>query len=193
LITNRDKEVIKWVEEYKAITLKQATELFFKGSYKSTSRRMAQLEEMGIFQSYISKGKKEKVYCQEKKVNDHRLYIYDYIKELKRPGCDLLGIKIEPKYLKGSIIPDALIFFRFEDYKYLTLLEVDYTHFTDNIKMNTLYEKLYQERENYKEFLGTFPMVVIARPTEGVRYNSNNFEVIYTDLEYSNLKQFLLQ
>lgn len=193
MITDRDKEVLKWIEEYKSITLRQSTELFFNGNYKGASRRMAQLEDMGVLKSYISKAKKEKVYYQEKKVNDHRLYIYDYLKELKRLGCDLIDIKIEPKYLSGLIRPDAYVLFRYEDYKYITLLEVDYTHYTDNIKMNTLYEKLYVERENYKEFFGTFPIVVIARPTKGIRYNSGNFEVIYTDLSYSNLEQFLLQ
>lgn len=193
MITDRDKEVIKWIEEYKAITLRQATEIFFNGNYKGASRRMAQLEDMRILKSYISKAKKEKVYYEDKKVSDHRLYIYDYLKELKRLGCNLIDIKIEPEYLNGLIRPDAYVLFRYEDYKYLTLLEVDYTHYTDNIKMNTLYEKLYSERENYKEFFGTFPMIVISRPTKGIRYNSNNFEVIYTDLSYTNLEQFLLQ
>ncbi|MDU3548974.1 MAG: hypothetical protein E7F83_16330 [Clostridium sp.] len=193
MITDRDKEVIKCIEEYKAITLRQATELFFKGNYKGASRRMAQLEEMGVLKSYISKAKKEKVYYQERKVNDHRLYIYDYLKELKRLRCDLIDIKIEPEYLKGLIRPDAYVLFRYEDYKYITLLEVDYTHYTSNIKMNTLYEKLYSERENYKDFFGTFPIVVIARSTKGIRYNSGNFEVIYTDLSYSNLEGLLLQ
>ncbi|WP_265976222.1 hypothetical protein, partial [Brucella intermedia] len=119
--------------------------------------------------------------------------IYDYLKELKIIGCDLIDIKIEPEYLKGLIRPDAYVLFRHEDYKYIALLEVDYTHYTDNIKMNTLYEKLYSERENYKEFFGTFPIVVIARSTKGIRYNSGNFEVIYTDLSYSNLEGLLLQ
>ena len=121
------------------------------------------------------------------------VYIYDYLKELKRLGCDLIDIKIEPEYLKGLIRPDAYVLFRYEDYKYITLLEVDYTHYTSNIKMNTLYEKLYSERENYKDFFGTFPIVVIARSTKGIRYNSGNFEVIYTDLSYSNLEGLLLQ
>ncbi len=192
MITDRDKEVLKWIEQYKAVTLKQATELFFKGNYKGASRRMAQLEEMELLKSYMSKAKSEKVYYQEKKVNDHRLYIYDYFKELKRLDCELLDIRVEPSYLNGNIRPDGYILFKYDRYKYLTLLEVDYTHYTDNVKMNTLYEKLYQERGNYNEFLGTFPIIVIARPTKGIRYNSSNFEVVYTDLSYSNLNNILL-
>lgn len=192
MITDRDKEVLRWIENYKAITLRQATELFFKGNYKGASRRMGQLEDMEILKSYTSKSKSEKVYYQDKKVNDHRLYIYDYFKELKRLGCELLDIKVEPSYLNGNIRPDAYTLFKYGRYKYLTLLEVDYTHYTDHIKLNTLYEKLYQERGNYKEFLGTFPILIIARPTTGIRYNSNNFEIIYTDLLYSNLNNLLL-
>lgn len=192
MITNRDKEVLRWIEDYKSITLKQATALFFNNNYKSASRRMAQLEEMEVLKSYISKAKSEKVYYQEKKVNDHRLYIYDYLKELKKLNCDLLDIKIEPSFLKGNIKPDAYVVFKYGEYKYITLLEVDYTHYTDNTKLNTLYEKLYIERDEYKEFMGTFPILVIARPTKGIRYNSSNFCIIYTDLLYYNLKTLLL-
>lgn len=192
MIKDRDREVLKWIEDYKAITLRQATELFFGGNYKGASRRLGQLEDMELLKSYTSKATKEKVYYQNKKVNDHRLYIYDYLKELKKLGCKLLDMNIEPQYLNGNIRPDAFVLFKYGKYKYLTLLEVDYTHYTDNIKMNTLYEKLYTERSSYEEFLGIFPIIIIARPTEGIRYNSANFDVIYTDLSYSNLNKFLL-
>jgi hypothetical protein len=64
LITDRDKEVLRWTENYKAITLRQATELFFNGNYKGASRRMGQLEDMGLLKSYTSKAKNEKVYYQ---------------------------------------------------------------------------------------------------------------------------------
>lgn len=94
MITDRDKEVLRWIENYKAITLRQATELFFKGNYKGASRRMGQLEDMEILKSYTSKSKSEKVYYQDKKVNDHRLYIYDYFKELKRLGCELFDMHL---------------------------------------------------------------------------------------------------
>ncbi|WP_253199602.1 hypothetical protein [Clostridium gasigenes] len=85
-----------------------------------------------------------------------------------------MDIKIEPHYLDNALIPDAFIVFRYDGYKYINLLEVDFTHYTSNIKMNNLYEKLYLERENYEEFRGTFPIVIIARPTVGIRYDSTN-------------------
>lgn len=192
MLMQRDKDVLRWVEHYGAITLKQATTLFFNEIYKSASRRLNQLEENKFIKSYISKSKKEKVYYLDKKVSDHRLYIYDYIRELKRLNCEVIDIEIEPQYLDGAIRPDAYVTFKSDGYKYITLLEVDFTHYTSNSKLNTLYEKLYEERDKYREFSGTFPIVVIARPTPGIRYNSNNFEVVYTGLDYANLPQLLL-
>ncbi|MGL5087348.1 MAG: hypothetical protein ACRC68_16805, partial [Clostridium sp.] len=155
-------------------------------------RRMSQLEEMGLLKSYISKATKEKVYYQDKKISDHRLYCYDFIKEIVKLGAEVTEYKIEPRYLDGAIIPDAFIIFKHEGYKYYILLEVDYTHYTSNIKFNTLYEKLYEERVNYSEFNNTFPIVLVARPTEGIRYNSSNFECVFTDLSYNKVQQLIL-
>ena len=192
MLLDRDKEVLIFLEKYNAITISLAQYMLFNGSYESARRRLKQLEDRSLIKSYLSKAKKEKIYYLNRKVSDHNVYILDYLKELKRLKCNLLEVKFQPQYLKGNIIPDAYVRFKYDGDIYITLLEVDYTHYTDNIKLSTMYEKLYNERELYEEFKGTFPIVIIARPTPGIRYNSNNFEVIYTDLQYSNLERLLL-
>lgn len=190
MLTDRDKDVLRHIEKYKVITIKQADVLFFR-NYKSAARRLLDLERAGVLKSYYSKVKNEKIYYIDKKVNEHRLYILDFLKFLKENNCEIVKVEIEPSYLKGNLRPDMFVEFNRDGYKYLILLEVDYTHYTDNSKMNTLYEQLYKEKEEYKEFLGTFPMVVISRPTKGIRYNSSNFEVFYTSLDYSELSILL--
>ncbi|WP_253199601.1 hypothetical protein [Clostridium gasigenes] len=67
MIVDRDKLILKWIEDYKAITLKQATALYFNNCYKGASRRMNQLEEMGLIKLYISKTKKKKCILMKKK------------------------------------------------------------------------------------------------------------------------------
>ena len=191
MLTNRDRQVLKWIEDYKAISVTQATELLFNGTYESCRRRLKQLEDMELLKSYISQFSREKIYYQEKKLKDHELLVYDFLKVIKKEGAEIKTIKIQPQYLKGLIRPDAYIEFIYENNLYFIILEVDYTHYTSNIKMQ-LYEKLYKEGTLQKQCYGTFPIVIISRPTlNDVRYNSSNFDVIYTNLHYNNLQSFL--
>ncbi|NFK66481.1 hypothetical protein FDB14_18595 [Clostridium botulinum] len=191
MLTERDRRVLKWIEDYKSISVPQATELFFNGTYESCRRRLKQLEDMELLKSYISQFNREKVYYQEKKLKDHELLVYDFLKVIKKEGAEIKTIKIQPQYLKGLIRPDAYIEFIYENNLYFIILEVDYTHYTSNIKMQ-LYEKLYKEGILQKQCYSTFPIVIISRPTlNDVRYNSSNFDVIYTDLHYNNLHSFL--
>ncbi|NHL28870.1 hypothetical protein FDF02_13170 [Clostridium botulinum] len=191
MLTERDRKVLKWIEDYKSISVPQATELFFNGIYESCRRRLKQLEDMELLKSYISQFSREKVYYQEKKLKDHELLVYDFLKVIKKEGAEIKTIKIQPQYLKGLIRPDAYIEFICENNLYFIILEVDYTHYTSNIKMQ-LYGKLYREGTLQKQCYGTFPIVIISRPTlNDVRYNSSNFDVIYTDLHYNNLHSFL--
>ncbi|NFM11841.1 hypothetical protein FDC26_16015 [Clostridium botulinum] len=191
MLTERDRQVLKWIEDYKAISVPQATELFFNGTYESCRRRLKQLEDMELLKSYISQFSREKIYYQEKKLKDHELLVYDFLKVVKKRGGEMRQIKLQPQYLKRLIRPDAYIEFTLENNLYFIILEVDYTHYTSNIKMQ-LYEKLYKEGTLQKQCYGTFPIVIISRPSlNDVRYNSSNFDVIYTDLYYNNLQSFL--
>ncbi|KFX54662.1 hypothetical protein HYH39_00065 [Clostridium botulinum] len=191
MLTERDRQVLRWIETYKAISVTQATELFFNGTYESCRRRLKQLEDMELLKSYISQFSREKIYYQEKKLKDHELLVYDFLKVIKKEGAEIKTIKIQPQYLKGLIRPDAYIEFVYKNSLYFIILEVDYTHYTSNIKMQ-LYEKLYREGTLQKQCYGTFPIVIISRPSlNDVRYNSSNFDVIYTDLYYNNLQSFL--
>ncbi|AIY78637.1 replication-relaxation family protein [Clostridium botulinum 202F] len=191
MLTERDRQVLKWIEDYKAISVPQATELFFNGTYESCRRRLKQLEDMELLKSYISQFSREKIYYQEKKLKDHELLVYDFLKVVKKRGGEIRQIKLQPQYLKRLIRPDAYIEFTLENNLYFIILEVDYTHYTSNIKMQ-LYEKLYREGTLQKQCYGTFPIVIISRPSlNDVRYNSSNFDVIYTDLHYNNLHSFL--
>jgi len=191
MLTERDREILKWVEDYKAISVPQATELFFNRTYESCRRRLKQLEEMELLKSYVSQLTREKIYYNERKLKDHDLLVYDFLKIIKRKGASIRKFKIQPQYLKGLIRPDAYIEFIYEKNLYFIILEVDYTHYTPNSKMQ-LYEKLYKEGTLQKQCYGTFPIVIISRPSlNDIRYNSSNFEVLYTDLHYNNLYSFL--
>lgn len=191
MLMQRDKLILKHIEQYRGITIKQAQYLFFNKSYENARRRLSDLEnKMGLVKSYKSNYSKEKVFILDKKISDHDLITLDYLKFLAANECEILEVKMQPKYLKGIIRADAFVIFKKDGYKYFTILEVDYTHYTENTKFQ-LYEKLYRDKELEAKCEGTFPILIVARPTPGVRYNSKNFEIIYTDLNYDNLSTHL--
>lgn len=115
----------------------------------------------------------------------------NYIEELKKNNCMITKIINNPVYLNGTIRPICFLEFIYQGYIYLTLLELDFKGVLSAIRINNTYEKLYYQKSLFKEFRDTFPILVIVSGKKSIRYNSKNFEVIYTDLEFSNLKYLL--
>lgn len=191
MLTNRDFEILDWIKKYKAITIEQCQFLFFNGSYEAARRRLSILEKDYNIKSYISRASKQKVYYLEKKISDHDIYILDYLKELKKADCKFIDIKIKPRYLRDLLIPDAFVKFKFNKYTFNTLLEVDYMHPTEELKLNTLYEKLARESSDYEEFNNNSFVLVVSSEKATIRYNSKNYDSVYTDLKYNKLIDLL--
>ena len=191
MLTKRDKEILLWIQEYDILTINQAKYLFFNGVYDNARRRLRVLEQQEILNSYICKDSKEKVYYTNKKRNQHDIYIVDFIVKLITLGCNILEFNLKPHYLNGDLIPDAFVKFSRGDDLYLVFLEVDYKHATELLKFKSLYERLYREKDKHEEFLNTFPIVVVSSFKKTVRYISSNFYCLYTDFEFSNLKDAL--
>lgn len=197
IMTGRDKRIFKFIEDYGAITTQQAKWIFFDGLQTSTIRRMNQLEKANILESY-HRGKR-KVYCFKdgKKLSTHDLGALDFYTWVYKIGGEVLDFVLKPEYFKGLIIPDALIKFRFPyQGKHCTVyafIEFDLNHFTEMDKMRVLYEKMYKEKIML-DYCGQaeFPLLIIARPTTGIRYNSNNFNILYCDLDFTNLEEMLI-
>lgn len=189
MLTDRDMNILDWLDKYKAITIEQAQYMFFNESYEAARRRLSLLEEYKILKSYISKATKKKIYYIEKKISDHDLYCLDYIKELKKLGCEIITIIPHPHY--KLIIPDFFVKFKLNKYIFNTLLEVDFTHNTPIDKLNILYEKLAKETDNYSEFNNQSFILILAKTRIQLMYSAKNFTAIYTDLKYSNLNNLL--
>lgn len=191
MLTSRDREVLTWIEKYKSITVSQCTYLFFGGNYEVCRRRLKKLEEMNFLKSSPSVLLKSKIYFNEKQLSEHDLFIIEFLKAIKVNGGEIVQFEIKPHYMDNSIIPDAYIVFSYNGNVYFTLLEVDLTHYTSHSKMKK-YEELFKTGELQSKCFENFPIIVVGRPTEGIRYNSNNFSVIYLDLFYNNLNNLLL-
>jgi hypothetical protein len=191
MLTQRDRDILTWIEDYKSITLSQCTYLFFNGCYEGCRRRLKQLEQNELLKNCPNSWLNSKVYYNNKLLSDHNLFIFEFLKVIKQHGGEIIKFKLQPQYLDKKIRPDAFIIFSYEGNVYFVLLEVDFTHYTSNIKMRR-YEELYKTGELQEQCCNTFPIIVIARPTQGIRYNSHNFNVVYLDLYYNNISTLLL-
>ena len=182
MITERDKKVLKWIEKYYAISVKQAQAIFYK-NYEVSRRRLQHMEELGILKSYINKYNKEKVYYQQRKRRSHDLFIYDFVKKIYEYNGELKEMKVRDRFLDGQIEADAFIKFQIGKNLCFIILEVDYTHCTD-LKKLSLYEKLYKRGDLQKVCYNTFPILLVSAPIVTTKYSSYNIDTIYTSLDF---------
>ncbi|WP_195515352.1 hypothetical protein [Paraclostridium bifermentans] len=197
IMTDRDKKVCKFIEDYGAITTTQAKWIFFNGLQTSTMRRLNQLEKYSVLTSYHRGKRKVYNYADGKKLKEHDLGAIDFYAWIYKQGGKVLDFVQTPEYFNGKIKPDALVKFKFPyEGKMATIyafLEYDLNHYTEVDKIRVWYEKLYEDKI-MSEYCGSaeFPFLIIARPTTGIRYNSKNFNILYCDLNFTDLEQMLV-
>lgn len=197
LITARDKQIFKFIEKYKAISSQQAKDIFFQGLESSTSRRLTALERSNTLTSYQRGYNKVYTYNEQDHISSHDLGVLDFYAWIMRHGGEVIDFQRTPHYFRGLLIPDALVKFKypFEDKMptFYAFLEYDLNHYTENTKIATWYTKLWRENV-MADYCGKaeFPILIIARPTEGVRYQTDNFDILYTDLKFTNLDRLLI-
>ena len=196
-LQSRDRQVLRFLEEHRAITTQQAINIFFKKDI-SAYRRLNQLEEAGILESYTKgKNKVYKLAGETKELSEHDLLIYDFYSWIYSKNGVVIDFKKNPHYFKNQLIPDGLFKFRLpyegQTYTCYVLLEIDLNHYTEADKIMTLYPKLYRE-QILKEYCGLaeFPFVIIARATTGIRVQPKEIDIIYSDLKFTNVDRLLL-
>lgn len=114
-----------------------------------------------------------------------------YIEILENNKCEIINIVNDPVYLNGKVRPVCFLEFIYEGYIYLTVLDIDFKGSLSALMINKTYEELYKQKGNFKEFREIFPILIIVQAYKSIRYNSKNFEVIYTDFNFSNLEYLL--
>lgn len=195
-ITSRDRQIFKFIEEYGAITNQQATSIFFAGVQGSSSRRLTALEKSNILVSYQRGYNKVYSFVEGRQLSLHDIGVLDFYAYIYRIGGEIIDFQRTPHYLNNTLIPDALVKFRipFEDGSLLckAFIEYDLNHYSSETKFAVSYEKLRREK-TLESYCGEskFPLIIVARPTPGIRYNSKNFNIIYTDLKFNNVEKFI--
>lgn len=190
MLTNRDKQLLKFIENYGGISTQQATNIFFDSLRESATRRLNHFEKLKELESYyIGKNKIYKL-LGTKEMKEHEKIKLDFYSWIYKNDGEVIEFQLEPKLLNGLLRPDIYTEFKmdYEGEKYLikAYVEIDLNHYTDVDKIRTLYQKFYNENEG--EWL-----LIIARPTRGLMFSPNDFDVLYTDIHFNNLKHLIFQ
>lgn len=200
MLKERDWDILKHIEKYGAISLRNVTQIYFKGEYKSeeyryrcAARRMQALENKGIVESYSNSYTDEKVFYTEKRVSPHNLFIQDLWRKLLKLDFEILEFKTNVELMNGKLKPDAFVWAKYDDILVNYFLEVDLNHYTKKEKI-IRYEMFYKSDE-LRELCGNRkPCLIISRPTHrDIRHTSKLFDIIYTDLKYSKLENFIFE
>lgn len=134
MITDRDREIINFIYSIGFITIEQCGKIFYsnsKVSYDLARRRLKKIAEGGDYiKRFTNNETRQVIYTPKdsklKKLSKHDILVIDYLAELKSLGADIEKIEIEKDL--GGVIPDALISFVFNGYRYYQLLEVQLRH-----------------------------------------------------------------
>lgn len=146
-----DKQILKFIENFKSITVKQAEIMFYKNN-NNARRRLKELEEQGILKSYkYNKSALAYTYKEFKEISEHDTIRNDFVAQLVSQGSTINSFKLTPRVLNGMVIPDLYIEYTYQNSIYKSYVEVDLTHFTGDSKI-TLYNKL-KEKEDFNLFI----------------------------------------
>ena len=141
-----DKELLKFIENFKSITVKQAEIMFYKNN-NNARRRLKELEQQGILKSYkYNKTALAYTYKEFKEISEHDTIRNDFVAQLVSQGSTINSFKLTPRVLNGMMIPDLFIEYTYNNQKFKSYVEVDLTHFTNDSKI-TLYNKLSQQQD----------------------------------------------
>lgn len=185
MLMDRDKAILRFIEDYGGITIGICSKVFYKGhkyGYDEARKRLKILKTMVKLNSYKNSVTNELIYGRGKVISPHRVFVLDYYANLINIGCEIIEFAIEPKFMDGKYYGDGYFVYKFLDNIYLNVLEVDLTHLC-NLKK---YEEIYscgEIQERYKDWGDNiFPQIVVMRGNmEGRKYNTDNFKVIYLD------------
>ena len=145
--TPTDKLVLKYIEEFDSLTLKQCQRGFYNTQncgYEVARRRMQKLVDAKYLKVGKNKTSNENVYYMERKLKQHDLLVMDFYIELLAMGAtDITFIRSKP-WLDNLIISDAYAIYTFGGFTYYNIVEVCLTH--NRIPMDN-YEKLFDSHE----------------------------------------------
>ena len=192
MITDRDLQILNFLDKVRLATKEQIHELFFSDvSDKVTYRRLNKLaNEDFIKRSYYNLGKNKNIYVYyldkkpSKKLIKHDLYITDLIVYLEKLQYKI--VKFEKSPVIGRVIPDAYMKIRKDGKTKNLLLEVQLSK-NDCLSKYYNFKDVVLENTNWN----IMPKLLVLSDLNINRIDLIDIRVIYSSLDMRGLGELI--
>ena len=200
MITDRDREIINYIDKYKYATIDQIANVFFNDSfskYELSRRRLKCISDThNYIKSFRNSSTNTVVYTSIdnniKSIKDHDLKIMDYIAKLYVLGCNIRNVTMANEWSKliPEVVPDSLIKLEFKsgttEYQMFHILEMQLRHDRVDInRYNNIIPKIMNLTGN------VMPRLIIIQNTN-MNYkdiNETPMKVFQLDLTMQNIHE----
>lgn len=196
MITANDRKLLRHIDAYKFLTIKQAEYIAFptmKRGYEYARSRLQNLvTKEKRLKIIINSALKLKLFVdidsEIKSVSAHRIYLLDFYSNLIKSGVEVERFELEKQWLDGKIRSDAFCVYVYGGYRFRNLIEV-------NTSQNKINLGRYDEaREEILNKCGgkELPRIVLLDDRKHMHYDTNNFQVVRLDYNLKNLPEIFL-
>lgn len=197
MISKKDKEILKFINTHKSITINQCAKCIFtsnKWAKDQARKQLRQLYKEGLIARFQGSRTSEVVYYTLQRLSIHDLKLLDVLAEFISLGATINSFQKEyrvytTKDKKKYRDIDAVFELSYDDFKTVVMVEIDYSHYTSINKLQDIYKS-----NHFQELYGqdVFPLIILVRPVaENRLVIENNLLILYVDWELENLKQAL--
>lgn len=189
MLTDRDIQILRFVNEYGGITINQAYKLFWRDAaygQDMARKRLKHLADTGAlkFTELKQSTSNERVYYITRPYSTHALYLLDFYSNLIFYGAEILDFRKEIVYSKMR--SDCLIKFGYKGGTYIAFVEVV---ITNQVNYGN-YENL-KETGQLQEELGAFPSIIIISNVPQ-KYQGRKLAVKYIDYRQKDFVRLIL-
>jgi hypothetical protein len=197
MLTPRDREIINFIDNIGYATISNIADMFFsknKFSYDLARKRLKKIKEFeNYIKSFQNQETNETIYVpynsSKKKVSIHDVMVLNYACKLKLLNCEIENIELQPQF--NNVIPDALVQFVFNGYRFYQLIEMQIRHslidldrFNNHDVMDSIMNKTN----------GIVPKLIIIQDTK-INYNDNNrtpMDIVQIDTTMEDIAKVIM-
>lgn len=183
-ITERDKEIIKFLEDFKVADTNSISKIFFNEKIRVTQNRLKKLKDNKFINSDKTYYSYQNIFYVRKKPSQirHSLLLTQFIAELHSRNLDIEKYKVPFKIC--NIIADCLIVIKVKDYYKILFVEIENTKTFDLGK----YLKL-KEHEEFKSKFPIMPDIVVV--TDKKIKTNDNLNIIKIKTDFSDISKLI--
>lgn len=180
ILTERDKQIIEFLNLYKCATTSTISKLFFNNSLRPCNRRLKHLREHGFIKSSQEYVSIEKIHYINKKPTQlkHCCLVSELIAQIHKIGATILKSRLEFKV--GNVRCDLFIALNYNNKNHIFFVEVCNTKKFDLKKYIKLYDSM-----SWKEYFPIFPQLLVISNKEVDK--NKRFDIININLQFEDL------